>query len=358
MFLSSLSRTSRHRLLVYFLIAVGLSVSGCDLLGSGRDRSSRPDIRTKELPSLEAVPFDALGGGTIAFQRMHNLEGDPPRGFYVIDGEHADTHSHLGGTLMHDASLSPDGEKVAFQTLTGSGSFWDVYVVQLDGTELRQLSDFSKNTEGPPTWTPDGSTVVFANTPVGDPTEIYAQPPTSETSARTLLHKIESDTIVIREQRLAVSPDRKIAFRTDSGLALLTSGSKAPTQLYEAPSSPETWIEAPAWSPEGRQLAFLEVTSEEDLIQKTRIRILELSDRSVRTAGTVDAPASFVNVNGARDFSLCWTGNGSTIVFSRPDGTSESRIGSAHVYAVPAAGGDVVQVTSAEGVVDYNVSCP
>lgn len=361
MFALSLNGTTRRRLLICSLVAVGLFTSGCDLFGSESGDSPTPDIQTKELPSLGAVPFDALGNGTIAFQRMHNLEADPPPGLYVIDGKRKEIRSHLGGTLMHHATVSPDGKEVAFQTLSPNqaDSFWDVYVVRLDGTELRQISDFPENSEGAPTWTPDGSKVVFPNLPneMAGPVEIYAQPPTSATSDRTLLHEVELeiDTSGFFGGTLAVSSDRKIAFvrggnQADFGIEVLSPDSTAPTRLYEASSG--TPIYEPAWSPDGRRLAFLEVTSEE-----TRVRILELADQSVRTVGTTDAPASRLNVEGVTNFSLCWRGNGSTIVFSKPDGTSGSGLGSAHVYAVPAPGGDVVQVTSADGVIDYNVSC-
>lgn len=370
MFVIFINRATPYRLLICSLLMVGLSVSGCDLLGSGSDDSSTPDIQTKELPSLEAVPFDALGGGTIAFQRMHNLEGDPPPGLYVIDGKREETHSHLGGTLMHHATLSPDGKEVAFQTLTPnqSDSFWDVHVVRLDGTGVRQISDFPENTEGAPTWTPDGSKVLFPNlaNALAGPVEIYAQPPTSATSDRELLHEIElnNDSSGFFGGELAVSPEREIAFvrggnQTDFGLEVLPPDSNNPTPVYEVSSNSSAWVglEAPAWSPDGRHLAFLEVTREDRRIRKTRIRIFELSDRSIQTVATLDSPASSVNVSGVPNFSLCWTRNGSTIAFSKPHGVTESGPGTARVYAVPTTGGDVVQLTSADGVIDYNVSC-
>lgn len=375
MFVISLPQTTPYRVLLCALLAMGLSVSGCDLLGLGDGESPTPDIRTEPLPSLEGVPFDALRGGTVAFQRMHNREEDPPSGLYIIDGERERTHSHLGGTLMHGAVVSPRGEEVAFRTLTPhqsdreEQSFWDVYVVRLDGTGVRQISGFPGNTEGAPIWTPDGSRIVFPNQPSTGlgPVEIYAQSPTSSSEKRELLHTInpQGDSVSFFGGRLAVSPDRKIAFvrggsRPDGGIELVTPSSNGPTRIYGASSDSSSWLHlaAPAWAPDGERLAFLEIDGEGDVYRKIQVRVLKPSDRSVRTVATMDVSVTGVNVSGIPNFSLCWTRTGSTIAFTRPEGTVEAGVGTAHVYAVPAAGGEVAQVTSADGVIDYNVSCP
>ncbi|GAB4459610.1 MAG: hypothetical protein Fur0044_52290 [Anaerolineae bacterium] len=57
-----------------------------------------------------------------------------------------------------DPALSPDGRQVAFTRWAGeTGSLW---VINLDGTNERQVSEFTKQAKGP-TWSPDGSQIAL-----------------------------------------------------------------------------------------------------------------------------------------------------------------------------------------------------
>jgi len=57
-----------------------------------------------------------------------------------------------------DPALSPDGQQVAFTRWAGeTGSLW---TINLDGTNERQVSEFTKQAKGP-TWSPDGSQIAL-----------------------------------------------------------------------------------------------------------------------------------------------------------------------------------------------------
>ncbi|NMC45788.1 MAG: hypothetical protein GYA52_03065, partial [Chloroflexi bacterium] len=66
---------------------------------------------------------------------------------------------------------SPDGTKIAFNGLVPHSGNTDVYVMNADGSEVRQLTaapGFDEN----PAWSPDGSQIVFQTNRDGN-FEIY-----------------------------------------------------------------------------------------------------------------------------------------------------------------------------------------
>ena len=63
------------------------------------------------------------------------------------------------GSVMH-ASLSPDGARVAFVASKRETGSSDVWVQNVDGSGLRQLTD-DENADSWPVWSPDGRTIIF-----------------------------------------------------------------------------------------------------------------------------------------------------------------------------------------------------
>jgi TolB protein len=91
----------------------------------------------------------------------------------LVDGGYDDIFSiNLDGTrlanLTHNGAnnvqfrWSPDGRRIAF-TSDGDGldNYYDLYIINADGTGLRKLSDTGD--AGPFDWSPDSSKIVFAD---------------------------------------------------------------------------------------------------------------------------------------------------------------------------------------------------
>jgi WD40 repeat protein len=64
----------------------------------------------------------------------------------------------IPGEAVSHSSLSPDGKHVAFAS-TASGNS-DVWIQNVDGSDLRQLTD-GTTTNAWPVWSPDGRSIVF-----------------------------------------------------------------------------------------------------------------------------------------------------------------------------------------------------
>ena len=63
------------------------------------------------------------------------------------------------GGYAGDAAWSPDGSRIAFVSPRG-GVDRDVFIVNADGTDLRQLTENNAG-EFSPTWSPDGTRLAF-----------------------------------------------------------------------------------------------------------------------------------------------------------------------------------------------------
>jgi WD40 repeat protein len=81
------------------------------------------------------------------------------------DGSGATRLTTMGGGAWYQSSFSPDGKWVAFQGRSDNAETRDrVFVIGVDGTGLRLLSDSTLGAEGP-RWAPDGRTVQFLSVP-------------------------------------------------------------------------------------------------------------------------------------------------------------------------------------------------
>jgi len=137
-------------------------------LPSGADAQTPAivDLRGHQTGKVTGLPVDAFAasvsadGSTIAFVASPSELGYNQIGVMGADGSDphfiSTPHVVVGATV----AISPDASKVAFEGLTTGNA--DIYVVGVDGTELRQLTT-DPATDQYPQWSPDGTTIVYDN---------------------------------------------------------------------------------------------------------------------------------------------------------------------------------------------------
>jgi Tol biopolymer transport system component len=239
-----------------------------------------------------------------------------------------------------DPALSPDGKQVAYRHQDGEDSSTDVFVMNADGSGAHNVSH-QKGADWGPNWSPDGKQVVWncqRELTIG----FHACVATAEGAG---LRVIRPKTWV---EYPAWSPDgTKIAFMVQepgaSGadpnydIFVMNADGTGLARLTDAPGE-DGW---PAWSPDGTKITFS--TSRDDC------RNSDASD--CRSSGDIGPflEVWVMNADGSGQHRLStsfgqfssWSPDGSFIVFSpgltviRSHGTGQASI------ATPGVGGEI-----------------
>ena len=197
--------------------------------------------------------------GKIAFTSGRDGNGE----IYLIDangGSPTNVTNDSGGDDF--AAWSPDGTKIAFNSNRDGGEM-EIYVMDADGTDQTRLTNNAVSDDGA-AWSPDGGKIVFA--------------------------------------------------RSTVGIVVMNADGTGPTTLIADPSSALPNYYAPAWSPDGTEIALtvpLTSTSQE-------ICVVSASDGSVLRCTS----------NGVNTRLPDWSADGSQIAFDR------GPAGSANVYVM------------------------
>jgi TolB protein len=298
-------RRQRLVALVAGILVVGLLVTpalglGDRLLDLIESAPGRPDVQ---------APVWSPGGGRIAF--LSRREGG--KEVYVVSAD-GSGQRRLTGDARFPAytgakstpTWSPNGRQILFEG--GPYALSGVYVVNADGSGQRRLARNGSS----PAWSPDGRTIAFFSDP-----KIYLM------NADGSEHRPLTKPLSMGGRSLAWSPDgRKLAFLHEggcgqgcfnlyvvnsdgSGLRNLTSKLATGGHPGAGPASD------PAWSPDGRKLAFVRLNASLGapiyVVQADGSGLRNLTPKPV---GTYAAPA--------------WSPDGRKIAFvSDRDGNSE-----------------------------------
>ena len=203
--------------------------------------------------SNDFAPAWSPDGRKIAF--LSNRRGDSE--IYVMNPD-GSRQRNLTRNPAGDSAFawSPDGRRIAF-TSKRDGN-WDVYVMTADGSRQRRLTRGNALASGP-VWSPDGRKIAFTSKRDGN-FEVYVM--NADGSGQRNLTRSPK-----YEDNPAWSPDgRKIAFASGSRSCRAGEGCRGNTEVYviNADGSGQRRLTrspredfVPAWSPDGRKIAFV-----------------------------------------------------------------------------------------------------
>ena len=144
-------------------------------VGNGFNYRSSSTFRP---PSGDEILFMANGGRTLASIRK---DGTGLRTIF-------DLPARLG-VFLQDAQWSPNGEQIAFEVQADIDGPLTTYLVNADGSNLRQLSDIGDQRS--PMWSPDGTQIAFEYwTPPATGEEWDAHPIAIVDVATGVLHEV------------------------------------------------------------------------------------------------------------------------------------------------------------------------
>ena len=179
-------------------------------------------------------------GSRIAFDSNR----DGVRGIYVADGDGQNVRRVSGEGFAAMPSWSPDGRTLAFvRAEQGSPQVWNLWTLELDSGQTRQITKMQDGQPWGGSWFPDGRRLAYGS------------------GGRLVIRDLESGAERVfntpvkgRAVRTpAVSPDgRRIVFQVArDGAWLLELPGGAVRRVLEDPTAEEY-----TWSPDGRRLAY------------------------------------------------------------------------------------------------------
>ena len=116
-------------------------------------------------------------------------------------------------------------------------------------------------------------------------------------------------------------------------------------------ADPHTALVAPAFSPDGNELAWIRVWDWDTVATRMDVVAGEPDGSHAETIVALSLPGGLMQWAGGNNFSLAWSPDGRRLAFNRPESSTTG-----HVFVVSRDGGPPTQITSAPGVGDRSVS--
>jgi Tol biopolymer transport system component len=262
-------------------------------------------------------------------------------GAYVINGTSGESWTVPGD--LDSPSVSPDGKRVLFAR---NG---DIFVSDLRGRKpVRLVDDVEDEWILMPGWSTDGEHIAYyAWYDVSEyetVLRVYRSRIVPTVSEPELVHVADATDEHGTSPSIFADGSLILArvYNDTSGIYVVRPGDR--TRRWVIATTGGSVMYAPAWSPDGTQIAYIE---ESNLTSFVQVKIVGKDGGDARTVASVSAPFT----NQGQTASLAWSGDGNTLAF-----TVRTVHQTSHVYVVGQDGSGLTQITSLEGVWDYNVS--
>lgn len=259
----------------------------------------RLDPRIGMAPQRGITQVDGNSGsvtGSIAAPEMNTMAANDPRKDEIelmdADGSSV-TPLHVFGT---DPMLSPDGTRIVY--CSGRDTiYWQIYVVNTDGTAAKRLSNSRNGDACGPAWSSDGKKIAyhaFAQTEPSRNPEIWVMDADGSNPKRLTDHGIDPTW----------SPDGKqIAFAShrDGVFQIYVMNADGTNMRRLTKGNAES--SNPAWAPDGGAIAYISATGDDR--------------RGLYLMGSDGSEPHGVAHSKHQDFCFpSWSPDGRTLVFS------------------------------------------
>ena len=285
-----------------------------------------------------AAPAGAdVFNGRIAFSSART---DPAAREFDIFSMNADGSDQRRLTPNPDTDRQPDwspgGTAIAYSIdKPDSPVNFEVARMTAAGTGHRRLTEtVTGQASSEPAWVPDGRGILFRRSGPGRASTIWQMGALGQSPALRFAppHPLLYPSYAPDQRRLAYAGILSPTGDTDRGVFTLNVDGSGPTALFDVPGA---WDSAPAWSPDGTNLSF---ESNADVAGAN-----PEGDMEIWVMQADGGRPTQLTANTAHDEGPAWSPDGRLLAFtSGPD----DRHGDIHV--IPAAGSDARKLTSYE----------
>ena len=250
--------------------------------------------------SQQKAPAFSADGRWVAFAQSFDIWIAP------TDGSSAPVQVTKAGANDQQPAFSPDGKKLLFTRVTvGTG---DIFVVNVDGTGLKNVSKDPDKIDDDGEWSPDGTKIAYSRN------ECF-----EDNQGGPCVYVMNADG----SNKVNLTPEEK----------LTGPGCDPDNQLPG--NSHAHHSQDPSWSPDGTKIAF---TGPFNICRHSSGGASDIWVMNANGTGKVD----IIDDEGTPDEQPTWSPDGTKIAFVSTRNNEEG------LFVVPAAGGAITRLTTGQ----------
>jgi hypothetical protein len=129
----------------------------------GTDMTPILTLSSASIPGISGVRYSPDGKRLLFAGAAHDEnQGQAYDTLYLVDIDGGNPTKVIDNDMSWQPSWSPDGKKIVFVKVAPSNDGTDIWTVNVDGTDLKQLTNLP-GWELHPIWSPDGNRIAFTH---------------------------------------------------------------------------------------------------------------------------------------------------------------------------------------------------
>ncbi|MEO8609713.1 MAG: hypothetical protein ABI690_17605 [Chloroflexota bacterium] len=226
------------------------------------DLATGSEVNLTQTSTLKSAPGWSPDGTQIVFAQTDEQKTNDGIYIQAVDGSQPPVLVVKGVAAATQPDWSPDGRTIIFQGDVSGYS--DLFMVNVDGSKLVQLTNTDRIDESEPHWSPDGSRILYEQR-TNRSSEIQANIIVVNAACVKRAGNCADGTIVGRGQDAVWSPNGQvIAYSGPAGTGIQVcimsmDGSNIQQVTHERFGGV---ADLPSWSPDGSQLVYRHTSAE------------------------------------------------------------------------------------------------